>query len=306
MQLIRDFSHIPASAKGAAIALGNFDGLHLGHRSILEETLEHAKRRGMPAAVMIFEPHPREFFNPQAPKLRLMRLREKMDGFREMGFDFLFMPRFNQSFAATSAEAFVNDYLVGALAAKHIVTGSNFYFGAKRGGNSAFLAKSAVHHRFTYHAMPQVANDAGVISSTAIRRLLAEGNVLAAAQLLGHPYRICGHVTHGDKRGRTLGFPTANIPLSKLFLPRAGVYAVRVRGSGTGDQKGVVNIGVRPTVGGTKPQAEIHLFDFSGDLYGKYVRIELQSFLRDEQKFDSLDALKNQIALDCEKARAIT
>ena len=298
MQLIRDLCNVPVSAKGAVIALGNFDGLHLGHRAILERTLQKAKALGVPAGAMIFEPHPREFFNPAAPKLRLQRLREKIDGLRAMGFSLLFMPRFNATFSATSAEDFVKNYIVGALAAKHIITGENFCFGAKRSGNCEFLGSSASRFGFGYDAIAPVKNADGVISSTIIRTLLAERKVREAALLLGRDFSICGHVTHGDKRGRTLGFPTANIPLEKYFVPRAGVYAVKV-----GDKKGVANIGIRPTVGGKKPQAEIHLFDFSGDLYGKYLRVELQDFLRDEQTFASLDALREQITRDCEKAK---
>lgn len=298
MQLIRDLSNVPANAKGAVIALGNFDGLHLGHRAILEKTLQQAKVLDAPAGVMIFEPHPREFFNPSAPKLRLQRLREKIDGLREMGFSLLFMPRFNAQLAATSAEDFVAKYLVGALAVKHIITGANFCFGAKRSGNCEFIASNASRFGFGYDAISPVKNANGVISSTIIRTLLAEGKVSEASALLGRNFSVCGHVTHGDKRGRTLGFPTANIPLEKYFIPRAGVYAVKV-----GDKKGVANIGIRPTVGGKKAQAEIHLFDFSGDLYGKYLRVQLVSFLRDEQTFPSLDALKEQITRDCEKAK---
>ncbi|MDX2073288.1 MAG: bifunctional riboflavin kinase/FAD synthetase [Alphaproteobacteria bacterium] len=300
MKLIRDLSNVPASAKGAVLALGNFDGLHLGHRAILQETLQRAKKAGRPAAVMTFEPHPREFFRPDAPKLRLMRLREKIEGLRAMGFSTLFMPHFNAALAATSAADFVSRWLSGTLAVQEIITGDDFCFGKGRSGNRAFLTESAGRYGFLYHAIAPVCSDAGVISSTAVRTLLAEGNVAAASALLGRPYSVCGHVIHGDKRGRQLGFPTANIPLARLFVPRAGVYAVAA-----GAHKGVANIGLRPTFGGTKPQAEIHLFDFSGDLYGQYLRVELQAFLRDEQRFESLEQLKQHIAQDCERAKAL-
>lgn len=298
MQILRDLCNVPANAQKAVIALGNFDGLHLGHRAILHKTLEQAALLKAPAGVMIFEPHPREFFSPSAPKLRLMRLREKIDGLRAMGFSLLFMPHFNAALAATSAKDFVTKYLVEALAARYVFTGENFCFGSKRAGNSEFLAAAAMDYGFGYSAISPVMHRGNVISSTAIRHFLSEGNPQKAAELLGHPFTLCGHIMHGDKRGRMLGFPTANIPLNKYFVPRKGVYKIKA-----GKMTGVANIGIRPTFGGERAQAEMHFFDFSGDLYGQYMRVELHRFLRDEQAFSSLDALKQQIIHDCEKAR---
>jgi riboflavin kinase/FMN adenylyltransferase len=303
MKLIRDLSGFPGSAKGAAVALGNFDGLHIGHQAILQVTLDKARRLGCPAAVMTFEPHPREYFNPAAATLRLMRLREKISRLRGMGFSTVYLPRFNRTLAETVAEDFVEKLLVKALGVRHVITGNNFHFGAKRGGDCAFLAEAAQKYGFGYDAVAAVHGAEGMVSSSAIRTLLAEGNVAGANCLLGHSYAIPGHVAHGDKRGRTLGFPTANIPLGKLFMPRAGVYAVRAKSSAHGELRGVANVGVRPTVGGTKPQMEVHLFDFNGSLYGEYVHVTLRRFIRDEQKFASLDALKEQITRDCAEAR---
>jgi riboflavin kinase/FMN adenylyltransferase len=302
MQLHRDLDQLPASAQGVALALGNFDGLHLGHCAILEETLKQAKALSCPAAVMTFEPHPREFFAPDAPKLRLMRLKEKMQALTDMGFSYLYLPHFNKALATTSAEDFVYRLLVEKLKVRHIITGNNFCFGAKRRGNSAYLSEASKQYGFSYHAMNHIVSDAGIISSTAIRKLLSEGQVVAANQLLGHAYTIAGHVAHGDKRGRTIGFPTANIPMHDLFLPKFGVYKVRVTLDGK-EIAGVANIGARPTVGGIVPRAEIHLFDFTGDLYGKYIRATLHRFLREEKTFANIDALKAQITQDCEEAR---
>lgn len=300
MQLIRDISTLPAGAKGAAVALGNFDGLHLGHRAILQETLKRAESLKVPSAVMTFEPHPREFFKPEAPPLTLMRLTAKLAALETMGFDYVFLLPFHAALAATGAEDFIRKYLVEALAAKAVITGENFHFGSKRSGNHATLAAAG---GFTYVAVPPITNDAGVISSTAIRALLSEGKVDAIPHFLGHPFEITGEVAHGEKRGRELGFPTANLALSGMFLPRAGVYKVRAQVDGK-EYDGVANIGNRPTVGGTEPRAEAHLFDFSGDIYGKELRLQLVSFLRDEKKFESLDALKIQIAQDAKEARS--
>jgi riboflavin kinase/FMN adenylyltransferase len=302
MQIVRNLLMPPSHAKSAAIALGNFDGLHAGHHAILEETLKHAQTIGIPAGVMSFEPHPREFFNPAAPSLRLMRLKEKIQRLRAMGFDFLFLPRFNKTLASTGAEDFIRHYLVDALEVRVIVTGENFHFGAKRSGNHELLARASYEHGFAYHAIAPVCSDAGMISSSAIRALLAEGKLAEIPHLLGRPYSISGRVMHGDKRGRSIGFPTANISLRKLFTPRLGVYVVSAEVSGK-KYKGVANIGLRPTFGGIIPRAEIHLFDFSDDIYGKEMRVELRSFLRNEKPFASLDALKEQITRDVQDAK---
>jgi len=302
MELTRDLSGLPDTARNAAIALGNFDGLHHGHRAILEETLAQAKSLDTHAAVMTFEPHPREFFNPAAPSLRLMRLAEKIAALRAMGFKHIFMLRFNTALANTGADDFISQQLVQRLAAKAIITGENFRFGSKRSGDHATLTEAGKKHGFLYRAIAPICNDAGVISSSAIRALLAEGKLESIPRFLGAPYAITGRVMHGDKRGRTLGFPTANLSLKDVFLPRLGVYKMRVSVAGS-DYPAIGNIGIRPSVGGTIPRAEIHIFGFDKDIYGQKIRAELHSFLRPEQKFDSLDALKKQIIIDCEQAQ---
>ncbi len=304
MKLFRDLSALPESIRGASLAIGNFDGLHRGHRAILDETLAHARTQGGTSAVLTFEPHPREFFKPDAPSLRLMRLREKLSVLREMGFSAVFMPHFNAALAATSAGDFVSALLVEKLGVRHVVTGDNFCFGHKRGGTSALLADVATAQGFSYHAIAPLVHAGGVISSSAIRESLAEGDLVRAEALFGHPFRISGHITHGDKRGRELGFPTANISLAGMFLPRAGVYAVTARSARLGERRGVANIGLRPTVGGTSPRLEAHLFGEAGNLYGDYLQVTLRRFLRDEQKFASLDALKTQIIHDIQEAQS--
>lgn len=305
MQLIRTLSSTPDSLKQAVIALGNFDGLHPGHLAILHHTLATAKTMEAPAAVMSFEPHPREFFNPDAPKLRLMRLKEKIRALQEMGFDALFLPHFNAKLAATSAEDFVQTLLVDMLKARHIVTGNNFCFGKGREGNCSFLAQASEAKGFGYDAIDAVDDDEGrIVSSSSIRAALENGNVSLAAQLLGRPFAICGHVTHGDKRGRSLGFPTANVPLETLFVPKAGVYAVRVQ-IGNEYVNGVANIGMRPTFNGTKPRLEAFLFGFSRDIYGCYIRAHLVAFIRPEQRFNSLQQMTAQLQADTIQAKEL-
>ncbi len=304
MKLIRSLIDTPKSLKGAVIALGNFDGLHLGHQAILEQTLALAKSLNAPAAVMSFEPHPREFFKPDAPKLRLMRTREKITALRKMKFDALFLPHFNAALAATSAEDFIKNTLCGQLKARHIITGDNFCFGKNRGGDSTFLALTATEMGFGYSAMAAVEQEQKTVSSSAIRGALADGNPALAKLLLGSPFFISGHVAHGDKRGRTIGFPTANIALKNLFIPKLGVYAVRAH---IGDNviDGVANLGVRPTFSGTQPRLETHLFDFNEDIYGQSIRIELLAFIRAEQRFASLDEMTAQLKADSATAKLL-
>lgn len=302
MQLIRDLDTLPPSATKLSVALGNFDGVHLGHQVILKETLARAKKDSIPAAVMMFAPHPREYFAPATPRIRLMSLAKKVSMLRQMGFDYILMLRFNAALAATSADDFIREILVEKLQVRHVVTGANFCFGTGRAGNSGVLGNASRHYGFSYHAVPTVSNDAGVISSSAIRTLLGHGDMVQARQLLGRPYTIAGHVIHGDKRGRTLGFPTANLPMHHLLVPRHGVYISHVVLEDT-HYPAITNIGVKPTFAGIRPMAESYIFDFDRDIYGKKIQVELHHFLRDEKKFDSLTEIKEQITHDCEEAR---
>ena len=274
MRIIRDFQSCPPACQGAVIALGNFDGVHLGHRAIIKEAVALAKRYGVPAAVMTFEPHPREFFakarGAEPEPLRLTSFYSKVSRLRESGIDQLFLMRFNAQTASLSAEAFVGTILQRDLKAKHIVTGYNFAFGKGRGGDTAFLAEASKRLGFGFSSCDAVHDANGnAISSSAIRTLLAAGDIAQASALLGRPYRIEGKVRHGQKRGRELGFPTANIPMKKLFSPRYGVYAVRfsTQSDPHTHYTGVANLGVKPTFALREPMLEVHGFDMSKDLY---------------------------------------
>ncbi len=309
MRVIRDLEHVSDDAHNAVMGLGNFDGVHRGHQVILRECAALAKAENTAAAVMTFAPHPREFFKPDSPPFHLYSLRRKLELFADAGIDIVFLARFNRQLAATGAESFIEDLLYAKLGVRHVVTGYNFAFGKGRAGDTEFLASEARKLGFGFTAVPPVKDPGGaVISSTAIRAALAEGDLEKASHMLGRPYQIAGHVRHGDKRGRQLGFPTANLGLGKLFKPRLGVYAARLHDGNTWHEA-VVNIGIRPTFSPSEPLLEAHVLS-SGkalenpDLYGRFVRVELMDFIRDEKKFEGLEALKTQIGRDCDEARA--
>ncbi len=304
MQIIRDFNQTPDAFKGAVVALGNFDGVHVGHKEIIDQCVASARSYHVAATVMTFEPHPREFFSKQHQKLRLCSFCQKIALMEGLGIDGVFIVRFDQKFASLTAENFVEDVLHKQLRVKQVVTGHNFAFGQNRMGTTQYLAQRAREFGFGYTACPPVASNDAVISSSAIRHLLSEGKVEQAIKLLGHPYIIEGVVRHGLRLGAKLGYPTANLSLNRLFKPRYGVYAVRIWVDGV-VHKGVASIGVRPTIGESEPLLEVHVFDMAQDMYGKRVQVECVSFIRDEVKFDSLEALKDEIARDCRKARAL-
>ena len=301
--LIRDYRDTPEQARGSVLAIGNFDGLHPGHIAVLQEALRQAAQRDAVPAVMSFAPHPRRFFNPSLPPLKLMRLADKMRALQRMGFKHHFLQRFDTGFAGLSADRFGADILAKHLGVRHVVTGEDFTYGAGRSGNAETLRDAGRCYGFGTSAIAPITIDGVVCSSSRIREALAAGDPAQAARLLGHPFALTGHVTHGDKRGRTLGFPTANIPLAGLFLPKFGVYAVEVTRANGRLQQGVANLGVRPTVGGTRPQLEVHLWDETREFYGEKVSVTLHMFLRPEQAFSGLDALKAQIAVDSAQAK---
>lgn len=305
MRVVRDVIACPPDLQGSVIALGNFDGVHLGHQSILEKAATLAKEAGCTPAVMTFRPHPREFFAPHSPSLRLTTLREKITLFAEYGMAATFLVRFNANFAQLGPQAFVEEILHGALKARHIVTGYNFAFGKGRAGDTEFLAAACARLGMGFTACDKVENAQTPISSSAVRAALTQGDAEQAAQLLGRAHVMTGRVIHGQKRGRSIGVPTANLMIKKLFQPRYGVYAARLAVRGA-DQvyPAVVNVGVRPTVCGREPLLEAHLLDADVDLYGQYIRVELLHFIRAEQTFDDLQALKTQIAEDMGQARA--
>jgi riboflavin kinase/FMN adenylyltransferase len=303
MQIYRDWAAVPEAGKGATIALGNFDGVHLGHAAVLRAA--HAARPDRKLAVLTFEPHPREFFRPQDPPFRLTLAAERATALEALGVSILYELPFDSAFSHLTAEQFVADVLQGGLRAANLACGADFAFGHRRGGDIAFLAARAEALGIGLTIVPPVADAQGPISSTRIRRLLQDGYPERAALLLGRPHTIRGEVMHGDARGRTIGFPTANIYLKQHLEPARGVYAVTARLPDGGVVKGVANIGLRPTVGGAESRLEAHLFDFAGDLYGAELTVGLHGFLREEKKFESFDALKAQILADAAQARAM-
>lgn len=304
MQIHRDWTGLPAGARGASVALGNFDGVHLGHRAVIEA----ARQAGAPLGVVTFEPHPRQFFAPDAPPFRLMNSESRANRLARLGVEQLYELPFGPVLAGLSPEAFARDVLVGGLGISHVTVGADFVFGKDRAGNVATLRHLGKTLGFGVTAVPLVGQGGQDYSSTAIRRALSEGRPRDAERMLGHLHRIEGEVVHGNKRGRQFGWPTANMQILDLHLPRLGVYAVVVDVL-TGPDKlscqGVASLGVRPMFGRNEPNLEVHLFDFDGDLYGQHLSVGLVEFLRDEASFDSVQVLIDQIAADADQARAV-
>lgn len=299
-----DWRALPADARGAVVALGNFDGVHLGHRDVLRAA--HAARPAAPLAVLTFEPHPRAVFRPDDPPFRLTTAAQKRGLLAERGVSLVYEIAFDAAFSLMTAEAFVADVLHRGLGAVSLACGPDFAFGHRRGGDVAFLAAQAEALGIGVTVVPPLADALGPISSTRIRRALQDGYPERATAALGRPWAIAGEVLHGDKRGRTIGFPTANVALGTLLQPARGVYAVTVRLADGAVVPGVANIGQRPTVANTsESRLEAHLFDFAGDLYGQTVEVALHAYLRGEQRFSGLDALKAQIVLDASQARSL-
>lgn len=308
LSLLRGSAAVSATrsdfAQGCVATIGNFDGVHLGHQALLQRLRAEGVRRHLPTVVIVFEPHPQEFFargGDRPPPARLLRLREKLERLHAAGVDAVQVLRFNETLSRMPAEQFISVWLEQRLKVRHLVIGDDFRFGYQRRGDFALLQAAS---GFSTEASATVLLDAERVSSTAIRQALATEQFDRAARMLGERYVLSGKVAHGDARGRLLGFPTANIRLHRAVLPLSGVYAVQVHGVAERPLPGVANIGNRPTVGGKEPRCETHLFDFAGDLYGKRIQVEPLHKLRGEQKFDGLDALKAQIARDAEQARA--
>jgi riboflavin kinase/FMN adenylyltransferase len=296
------FRHIPAQLQPpCAIAIGNFDGMHLGHQALLTKLVETANANNLVAAVMTFEPHPREYFTPDNAPARLCSIREKLEHFAEAGVERVYVCRFNQKFAKITATDFMHSILRDSLNAQAILVGEDFRFGAKRAGSIEDFKRE----KFNLISLPQVnlmhpTLHARRASSTRVREALAAGNLQEAALLLNRPYSMSGKVVHGAKRGRQLGFPTANVHMRHERPALTGVYAVKLDGLNA-----VANLGVRPTIAGVpKLLLEVHVLDFNGDLYGKHVHVEFLDKIREEMKFESLDALKAQIAKDVIEARS--
>jgi riboflavin kinase/FMN adenylyltransferase len=293
----------PSADTPLALTIGNFDGVHLGHQAMLDKVKAAAMAHGVPAAVLTFDPPPREFFAPEhAPPRLSTSVRDKLERFSALGMDRVYLARFNRALAGLSPEEFIDRVLVGSLGVRWLLVGDDFRFGKGRQGTFHTLQSAAPAKGFTVETLGTVEINGERASSTAIREALARGDLEWAAQLLGRPYTISGHVAPGDRLGRGLGFPTANLPLRhKPAL--SGIFAVRVRGTG-GSRKGVASLGVRPTVKTDgRPLLEVHLFDFAGDIYGRRIAVELLHKLRDEQKYPDLASLTRQIEKDVAAAK---
>lgn len=302
MQVIRA---IPPHADGSlALTIGNFDGVHRGHAAMVARLIEAARARGLPAAVMTFEPHPREFFSPADAPARLSPVRDKVDRLRRLGVDRVYVCRFDAAFSSQSPEVFARDILGARLGVRWLLVGDDFRFGARRAGDVNLLRRVGEETGMTVECMHTVEVDGVRASSTAVRGALADGDMAAASRLLGHPYGITGRVVGGDRLGRELGFPTANVRMSLNRPPLMGIFAVEVHGVGTAPLAGAASLGVRPTVtDARKPVLEVFLLDFSGDLYRRRLRVDFLHKLRDEAKYPTLEALKTQIALDVQATR---
>jgi riboflavin kinase / FMN adenylyltransferase len=293
------FRHIVQSATPVALTIGNFDGVHRGHQAILNRLCERAAAEALLPGVMTFEPHPREFFSPATAPTRLTSLREKMELFADAGIRRVYLCRFNRKFAGISAQDFMQDIL-RRMGARLILVGDDFRFGAARAGGVHDLRTRG----FEVESLAEVMVDGERVSSTLVREALATGDLRCAEALLGRPYSISGHVAHGDKLGRQMGYPTANIHMLHDRPPLFGIYAVKLRGVDGRDLPGVASLGLRPTMKDDgKPLLEVHLFDFNRDIYGCHVRVYFLKKLRDEAKFRNLEALKRQIELDEAAAR---
>jgi riboflavin kinase/FMN adenylyltransferase len=306
MRILRHYRDCPADAKGAVVALGNFDGVHLGHRALLLEARRLARELKRPFGVLVFEPNPREFFRPKDEPFRLTPFRAKARLLAELEVDLLVVLTFDAAMASMPAQDFVLDVLVNELAVAHVVIGKDFRFGKGRGGDAAVLGYMGEMEGFgTTVFSPVFAGGSVKISSSDIRLALKAGRPNEAARLLGHWWRVEGHVAQGEQRGREIGFPTANLKIEHTLLPAFGIYAVRAHLPDGLLYDGAASFGLRPTFALETPLLEVHLFGFSGDLYGALITVEFIAYLRPEKHFDSIDALKTQIAADCEEAKRI-
>ena len=287
-----------------ALTIGNFDGVHLGHQAMLDRLCAAARELALPAAVMTFEPHPRELFTPDTAPTRLTSLREKLDCLKRRNIDRVYVSRFNQAFASIAPNAFIEQLLVKNLGVRWLLVGDDFRFGARRGGDYGLLAQMAKRYKFQLEAMHSIEVAGERVSSTAVRVALAQGDFTHAEKLLGRPYSMSGRVMHGEKLGRKLGFPTANIALKRRRAPLAGIFAVKLHGINATPLPAVASLGVRPTVmTNAAPMLEVHVLDFNADIYGRHVSVEFLHKLRDEEKYADLNSLRHQIQRDVDQAR---
>ena len=302
MERLDGSSGVPDRMRGGIVALGNFDGFHKGHQAVVGRAIERARAAGRPALVATFDPHPVRFFRPEAEPFRLTSLNQRQRLFAEAGADAMIVFPFNAALASLTAEEFVTQMLAGVGG---VVTGEDFTFGKGRGGNVSVLGELGRKYGFIAEAVAPVSDSVDVISSSRIREALQAGDCATATQLLTRPFAVEGIVQHGDKNGRELGYPTANVDLGTYLRPRYGIYAVRGRLADGRILDGAANIGIRPNFDPPKELLEPHFFDFSGDLYGQTIEISFHAFLRDEAKFENLEALTRQIGRDCDQARDV-
>ena len=304
MEFIRGLNNVKPHHKGCILTIGKFDGVHRGHQAVLANVMEKASSLSLPATVMVFEPQPEEVFTPEKAPARISPLREKYELLSQQGVDRLLAVRFNAQFAKQSADTFVHDLLVDKLGVKFLVVGDDFRFGFGRKGDFTMLEAAGRRYGFDVVSTQSFTMHAHRISSTAVRDALAKSDFGLATEMLGRPFAIHGRVVHGEKKGRTIGFPTANVMLKRFKTPIHGVFAVRVDIDGH-HYNGVANVGTRPTLNGVRNQLEVHIFDLSADLYGKPITVLPMAKIRDEIKFASFEALKDQIQADAAKARLL-
>jgi len=309
MRFLRKYTDVPEDIKGLVLAIGNFDGVHRGHQSVIAHAQDEAKKRNVPAGVLTFEPHSREFFAPDAPPFRLSNLETKAAHLNWLSIDVMVALKFDLEFSQKKAEEFVKDVLVDGYSISHVVVGYDFIFGHKRQGTTVLLSELGKKYGFGVTVVEPVGEETIIFSSTGIRECLTTGDPRKAATLLGHWWEIEGRVVEGDKRGRTIGFPTANVPITNYHHPRLGVYAVRVglhdADGSTNWVDGVANYGNRPTFDKKDILLEVHLLDFNEDLYGRKIRVAFVDFIRPEKKFTGIEELEAQIVADAQKARDI-
>ncbi len=309
MQIIRDYQYVNPADRGASAAIGNFDGVHLGHQAVIDIARKKAVELDAPLGVLTFEPHPRQYFAPDAPDFRLMSAETRANRLQKLGVEKLYELSFNDTLSQLTAEEFARDVIKDGLGLKHVVVGADFHFGKGRSGDAKTLEEFGKEMGFgvTIANLVKVA-DGQEISSTAIRNALSEGRPADAAKMLGHWHRIDGEVIRGDQRGRLLGFPTANMSITGLHPPKFGVYVVKIdvlTGPFAGSYNGAASMGTRPMFGENLPNLETYIFDFKGDIYGAHVSVALVEYLRPEAKFDNVDALIAQMNADCDQAREI-
>ena len=306
MQLMRrPGSNLNHFSDGCVATIGTFDGVHVGHRRILERVLDEAGKRKLPSVVISFEPTPREFFAGSEPPARLTRFREKFDELQKLGIDWFFCPPFDAAMECLEPDEFISRLLIDTLHIQYLVVGDDFVFGRKRSGSVADLQRAGAVYGFSVEQVGTVVEDSDRVSSTLIRHSLAAGELTAADALLGRHYSMTGRVVDGEKIGKKLGFPTANVNLNRRASPIAGIFAVRVDGLGPALLNGVASVGTRPTIDGTELLLEVHIFDFNRDIYGEYIRVEFVQKLRDEVRFADLEALTQQMHIDAAEARQI-